>query len=99
MSTGSVSSQAPDIRRQGLRGVTMYMFELLDEERKYAEELKKLQEAKQEVERMTEIGYPAETIKRYCRKVSGFDNLDTAIAEAYRKVDTVQKKIRGFMLT
>lgn len=77
----------------------MYMFELLDEERKYAEELKKLQEAKQEVERMTAIGYPAETIKRYCRKVSGFDNLDMAIAEAYRKVDTVQKKIRGFIQT
>lgn len=31
------------------------------------------------------------------RQVSGFDNLDTAIDEAYRKVDTVQKKIRGFM--
>ena len=42
----------------------MYLFELLDEERKYAEELKKLQEAKQEVERMAAIGYPAETIKR-----------------------------------
>lgn len=77
----------------------MYLFELLDEERKCAEELKKLQEAKQETERMAAIGYPAETIKRYCRKVSGFDNLDTAIAEAYRKVDTVQKKIRGFIQT
>ena len=76
----------------------MYLFEMLDEERKLADELKKIQETKQQIDRMATMGYPPETIKRMCRHVGFTDDLDAAILRVQVQIDALQDKIRRFLL-
>lgn len=75
----------------------MYLFEMLDEERKLADELKKIQEAKQQLDRMATMGYPPETIKRMCRNVGYTDDLNAAILKVQTQIDALQDRIRRFL--
>lgn len=76
----------------------MFLYELLDEERKEAAEFIRLSDAVNRACEMRDKGYPETTIKRqYC----GYPNL-TALSEAMtsqaNKVASVQDRIRRFML-
>lgn len=75
----------------------MYLFEMLDEERKLADELRKIQEAKQQIDRMVLMGYPPETINRMSRNFGCTDDFESAIHRVQSQIDNLQHRIRLFI--